>query len=86
MGDVANPRYQTRLDTLRRAATLTYAAYLPANTVMMNPFDWQEIELMKDNENRYLWIGSVAEGGTPRLWQLPITIAQTPCPRFCSDG
>lgn len=67
---------QTRIDTIRRAATLTYAAYLPASTVMINPFDWQEIELTKDNDNRYIWT-TVTDGGIERLWRLPITIAQT---------
>ncbi len=47
--------------------------------LVMNPLDWEEAELQKDLDERYLLIpssASVADGGPqpPRLWRVPVVV------------
>ncbi len=72
----SNGRPQSKIDAIRRASNLGYVAFMPVTTVIMNPWDWTDIELLKDNDGRYLWV-SVTEGGVQRLWRFVITVAQT---------
>jgi HK97 family phage major capsid protein len=65
------PATDTKIDAIRRAATLARVAQYPVTGCVLNPFDWEDIELQKDNENRYLWV-TVSEGGIPRLWRMPV--------------
>ena len=61
----------TRIDTIRRAITLLRLMYYRASGLVLHPNDWEEIELQKDDESRYLWV-TVTEGGAPRLWRVPV--------------
>lgn len=61
----------TRIDTIRRSVTLLRNLFYRPTGVVVNPFDWEAIELQKDGEQRYLWV-SVTEGGVPRLWRVPV--------------
>lgn len=62
----------TKLDTLRRGITqLRLQEYRP-DLVIISVQDWEAIELLKDSEERYLWIPSVGEGGQPYVWRLPL--------------
>jgi HK97 family phage major capsid protein len=38
----------------------------------MHPNDWEDIELTKDSNGQYLVAVSVAMGGEPKLWRIPI--------------
>lgn len=60
------------LTTTRKARTLvrTVGRAIPTAYVM-NPTDWQTIDLLKDNESRYFF-GGPSQLGTPRLWGLPV--------------
>lgn len=60
------------LVTTRKARTLvlTVGRARP-NAYVMNPTDWQTIDLLVDNENRYFF-GGPSVLGTPRLWGLPV--------------
>lgn len=72
--DIASgPATDTRIDAIRRAMTLVDVAFYEATGVVVNPFDWEDIELAKDNENRYIWI-VVTEGGIQRLFRLPVVV------------
>ena len=62
----------TMADAIRRAATLSFLAYYEPTGVVMHPTDWERIELLKDGEDRYLVAVSVAMGGEPRLWRIPV--------------
>lgn len=61
----------TRIDTIRRAITLLRNLYYRPTGVVVNPNDWEAIELQKDGEQRYLWV-TVADGGVQRLWRVPV--------------
>lgn len=65
----------TPIDRIRVALLQQILAEFPANGIVLNPIDWAQIELTKDNEGRYI-IGDPARGTTPLLWNLPVV--QTP--------
>jgi HK97 family phage major capsid protein len=68
------------LKALRRSETQLQSLYLQGSLYVINHFDWEEMELLTDNEDRFLWISSPQEGGTARMWRKPIyvTPAMTP--------
>jgi HK97 family phage major capsid protein len=66
------PVPDTKADAIRRAATLSYLAYYEPSGVVLHPNDWEDIELTKDNNGQYLIAVSVALGGEPKVWRLPI--------------
>ena len=57
----------TKLDTLRRAVTQAQLSEFMADTIVMNPADWEEIELLKATDNQYVWSNPVAMAG-PQIW------------------
>ena len=61
----------TRLDTLRRAKTQIRLVELDAEGIALHPADWEDIELQKGTDDRYLWT-SVNDGGVQRVWRLPV--------------
>jgi len=66
------PVPDTKADALRRAATLAFLAYYEPTGVVLHPNDWEDIELTKDSNGQYLVAISVAMGGEPRVWRLPV--------------
>jgi HK97 family phage major capsid protein len=62
----------TKADAIRRAATLSFLAYYEPTGVVLHPNDWEDIELSKDDNGQYLVAVSVALGGEPRLWRIPV--------------
>ena len=62
----------TKADGLRRAATLSFLAYYEPSGIVMHPNDWEDIELTKDANGQYLVAVSVAMGGEPRVWRMPV--------------
>lgn len=61
----------TMIDQIRRTQTQIKKVRYMANLTVLSLEDWEAIELLKDGEERYLWV-QVQEGGTPRLWRTPI--------------
>lgn len=60
------------LVTTRKARTLVRLNGRANPTAyVMNPLDWQNIDLLTDNEARY-YFGGPSVLGTPRLWGLPV--------------
>jgi len=60
------------LTTLRKARTLVRTVgRTSATAYLMHPNDWESIDLLTDNENRY-YFGGPSVMGTPRLWGLPV--------------
>jgi HK97 family phage major capsid protein len=57
----------TKLDALRRAVTQAQLSQFTADTIVMNPADWEEIELLKATDNQYVWSNPVAMAG-PQIW------------------
>lgn len=61
----------TPIDTIRRAITLLRLGHYRPSGLIVHPNDWEDIELQKDDESRYLW-ATVTDGGVPRLWRVPV--------------
>jgi HK97 family phage major capsid protein len=66
------PVPDNKADALRRAATLSFLAYYEPTGIVMHPNDWEDIELSKDDNGQYLVAVSVAMGGEPRIWRIPV--------------
>ena len=66
------PVADTKADAIRRAATLSFLAYYEPSGVVLHPNDWEDIELTKDSQGQYLIAVSVAMGGEPRVWRMPV--------------
>jgi HK97 family phage major capsid protein len=66
------PVADTKADAIRRAATLAFLAYYEPSGVVLHPNDWEDIELTKDENGQYLIAVSVAMGGQPRVWRMPV--------------
>jgi HK97 family phage major capsid protein len=60
------------LATTRKARTkLRITGRAIPNAWVMNPSDWETLDLSMDGQNRFYWGGPI-ETGTPRLWGVPI--------------
>ena len=66
------PVADTKADAIRRAATLSFLAYYEPTGVVLHPTDWEQMELSKDLNGQYLVAVSVALGGAPKLWRIPV--------------
>jgi HK97 family phage major capsid protein len=66
------PVVDNKADAIRRAATLAFLAYYEPTGVVLHPNDWEDIELSKDSYGQYLVAVSVALGGEPKLWRIPV--------------
>lgn len=66
------PVPDTKADAIRRAATLAFLSYYEPTGVVLHPNDWEDIELTKDSNGQYLVAVSVAMGGEPRIWRIPV--------------
>lgn len=61
----------TFIDVLRHAMLQVELALYPPTGIVLHPTDWHNIELTKDNENRYL-MANPAGNLPPMLWGLPV--------------
>lgn len=66
------PVADTKADAIRRAATLAYLAYYEPTGIIVNPNDWEDIELTKNSQGTYLLAMSVAGGAESRVWRIPV--------------
>lgn len=57
----------TRIDTLRKAITQAALSEFDADTVVINPADWEAITLTKATDGQYI-ISSPADLLAPRIW------------------
>lgn len=73
-----NKAGDTKIDTLRRAATQQSLAYYPNSGYILHPDDWEDIELTKTDEGAYVFANPLGLAG-PTLWGRPViaTAAQT---------
>ena len=78
-GIMINPNVQvytpvaedTRIDTLRRAMTRVFIAGYAPTGIVMNPNDFEDIELQKDTAGNYIY-ATVTNGGEPRMFRVPV--------------
>lgn len=62
-----------KLITVRKARTQAELAMYPPDAVVMNPLDWQDIQLDEDANGQFRVITSVQDPGAPnRLWGLTV--------------
>jgi HK97 family phage major capsid protein len=61
----------TKIDTLRRAITQLQLSEFQAEAIIINPAQWEQIELQKDDEKNYVF-ASVIQAVGPTLWGLPV--------------
>lgn len=59
------------IDWIRRSYTKVRLAELPVTGLVLNPVNWEQIELMKGDDGHYIWV-SVTEGGQPRVFRVPV--------------
>jgi len=57
----------TNVDTIRRAITQAALSEYNADTIVLNPADWEEIELTKATDGQYIWANPALVAG-PQLW------------------
>lgn len=63
------------LDHLRKAVTqLQINEFYNVNGVVVNPQDWQTLELAKGDDGHYIWV-TVPNGGEQRLWRVPVIVS-----------
>jgi HK97 family phage major capsid protein len=66
-----NRANDTMIDVIRHAILQVRLSYYPATGVALSPTDWHNIELTKDNQNRYMMANP--QGVLPAmLWGLPV--------------
>lgn len=61
----------TKIDWLRRSITQLQLSEYDAEFIVLNPADWEDIELTKDTQGRYLFANPQSLV-TPQLWGLPV--------------
>jgi len=63
------------LDHIRKAITECQVnEFYNINGVVLNPKDWQTLELAKGTDGHYIWV-TVPNGGEPRLWRVPVVVS-----------
>lgn len=61
----------TLIDIIRRGITDVRVAGYEPNGILLHPYDWEAIQLLKATTNEYIWV-VVTEGGVSRLWGVPV--------------
>lgn len=71
----------TLLDAYRKAKTkVRLIGRARANAYLMHPNDWQEVDLLQNNEGNY-YFGGPMNVGQPMLWGLPVVESEA-----CAEG
>jgi hypothetical protein len=65
------PVGDTQIDAIRRAMTLARVAEYPITGVVVNPVDWEDIELLKGSDKHYIWL-KVDDGTGQRMFRVPV--------------
>ncbi len=70
------PATVTRIDVLRLAMLQTALSELMSTGVVLHPADWAAIELLKDEQGRFI-VGNPQGTMTPTLWGQPVVSTQS---------
>lgn len=70
------PATVTRIDVLRLAMLQTALSELMSTGVVLHPADWAAIELLKDEQGRFI-VGNPQGTMTPTLWGQPVVATQS---------
>lgn len=71
----SGPASDNKADAIRRGMTLVMLAFAEPTGVVLHDSDWEDIELLKDSEGRYLFSTSIQQGGEPRIWRSPVVVS-----------
>lgn len=68
---------ELKSDALRRAATLAILANYPPTGYVLNPLDWEDIELQKggdlgSGDGQYMLFTNISIGADQRVWRQPV--------------
>jgi hypothetical protein len=63
----------TKIDAIRRGMTRAHISEYVPTGVVANPVDWQDIQLAKGTDERYIW-ASVATGTGQQFFLLPVVV------------
>ncbi|WP_229418396.1 phage major capsid protein [Massilia sp. Root351] len=61
----------TPIDILRKGILQVRIAEFRASAIVLNPADWADIELQKDDTGGYIWV-NVGTPSEPVMWRLPV--------------
>lgn len=61
----------TLIDIIRRGITDVRVAGYEPNAILVHPYDWEDIVLLKATDNQYIWT-VVTENNVSRLWGVPV--------------
>lgn len=61
----------SKIDYIRRALTMARVAGYPPTGIILNPYDWESIEISKGTDGHYIFM-TVNDGGIPRLFRVPV--------------
>lgn len=64
--------FDNKCDAIRRAATLAFLANYEPTGVVVNPNDWEDMELTKNSQGSYLLAVSMSTGADQRIWRIPV--------------
>ena len=65
------PDSQTRIDVIRRSITQVRLSEMRADSVVLHPSDWEEIELTKTTQGEYVWANPFGLLN-PTIWGLAV--------------
>jgi hypothetical protein len=68
----SGPTTDTKLDAIRRGMTLSRLAEYPTTGSVINPLDWEDIELAKGSDNHYIWTTAPGSGAQMQVWRVPV--------------
>ncbi len=66
----------TAVDTLRKAITQAQLSNYMVDGIVLNPADWEGVELTKSTDGHYIWARPEQLAG-PSLWGLPVVPSNT---------
>ncbi len=61
-------------DHIYHAITNIRRAFVEPDAIVINPVDWEKIQLLKDTLGRYLGSGPFQSAAGPSLWGLPVVV------------
>lgn len=66
----------SKLEVLRRASTRVMLSEFEPNGVVVNPLDWEDIELIKGDDGHYIWAQVPGSVGA-QVWRLPVVVTKS---------
>lgn len=73
IGEITAGASLNAIDWIRRSMTRAIVAGYPATGTILNPYDWEAIELAKGDDGHYLWV-NIATGNGQQLFKVPVIV------------